>query len=77
MEANGYNGNVAAQSAQAIATIKNLFVYGVTILGVIMIVILLFYKLDKEYPTIIKELLEREAKQISKKGTGKEAVEEN
>lgn len=67
MEANEYNGNLAAQSPQAIQTIENLFVYGVTILGVIMIVILLFYKLDKEYPAIIKELLEREAKQIKTK----------
>lgn len=31
-----------------------------------MIVIFLFYHLDKEYPTIIKELLDREAKVILK-----------
>lgn len=66
MEANAYDGTLAVQSEQALATIENLFVYGVTILGVIMIVILLFYKLDKEYPAIMKELLEREAKQIEK-----------
>ena len=30
-----------------------------------MIFILLFYKLDKEYPQIIKELLERESKSKS------------
>lgn len=62
MQMNGYDGNVSVQSGQALGTISNLFIYGVTILGVIMIVILLFYKLDKEYPRIIKELLEREAK---------------
>lgn len=64
MESAGYDGNLAVQSAQASATIQNLFVYGVSILGVVMIVILLFYKLDKEYPTIMQELLAREAKQM-------------
>lgn len=61
MEANQYNGDLGTQSAQALNTISNLFIYGVTILGVIMIVLLLFYHLDKEYPTVMKELLEREA----------------
>lgn len=65
MESAGYNGNLAEQSAQASATIENLFIYGVSILGIIMIIILLFYHLDKEYPQIIRELLEREAKQIN------------
>lgn len=62
MEANQYNGDLKVQSQQALDTISNLFIYGVTILGIIMIVLLLFYRLDKEYPTIMKELLEREAK---------------
>ena len=61
MEANQYNGDLGTQSAQALHTISNLFIYGVTILGVFMIILLLFYHLDKEYPTIMKELLEREA----------------
>lgn len=61
MEANQYNGDLGTQSAQALHTISNLFIYGVTILGVIMIILLLFYHLDKEYPMIMKELLEREA----------------
>ena len=51
MEANQYNGDLGTQSAQALHTISNLFIYGVTILGVIMIILLLFYHLDKEYPT--------------------------
>lgn len=71
MQANGYDGNAAVQSAQAVSTIQNLFIYGVAFLGVIMIVILLFYKLDKEYPAIIRELLEREAKQIAEKNKKK------
>lgn len=62
MEANQYNGDLKVQHQQALDTISNLFIYGVTILGVIMIVLLLFYHLDKEYPTIMKELLERESK---------------
>lgn len=62
MSANEYNGNLAVQSPQALSTISNLFIYGVAFLGAGMIVVLLFYKLDKEYPTIMEELLEREAK---------------
>lgn len=68
MQANEYDGTLAVQSAHALSTIQNLFIYGVTLLGIIMIVILIFYKLDREYPAIIKELLEREAKQIEKQG---------
>ncbi|MGN0427708.1 MAG: MFS transporter, partial [Agathobacter sp.] len=68
MQNAGYEGSMAAQSERALVTIQNLFIYGVALLGIIMIVILLFYKLDKEYPTIIKELLEREQKQKEKIG---------
>ena len=66
MESTGYNGNLATQTELATQTIQNLFIYGVSILGVIMIVILLFYKLDKEYPMIMRELLERETAQMQK-----------
>lgn len=61
MASSGYDGALAAQPASALATISNMFIWGVTILGVIMIVVMLFYKLDKEYPQIMKELLAREA----------------
>lgn len=71
MQANGYDGTVAVQSAHTLGTIQNLFIFGVAVLGVIMIIIMLFYKLDKEYPTIIKELLEREQMQIQKAGQNK------
>lgn len=64
MAASGYNGELAAQSEQALATISNMFIYGVTVLGVLMIVVLLFYKLDREYPQIMQELLERESKKV-------------
>lgn len=66
MESTGYNGNLATQTELATQTIQNLFIYGVSILGIIMIVILLFYKLDKEYPMIMRELLERETAQMQK-----------
>ena len=66
MESTGYNGNLAAQTELATQTIQNLFIYGVSVLGIIMIVILLFYKLDKEYPMIMRELLERETAQMQK-----------
>lgn len=66
MEMNTYNGDAAVQSEQALNTISNLFIYGITILGVLMILILTFYHLDKEYPKIIRELLDREAKVVLK-----------
>lgn len=60
----GYNGvlSAAEQSQQALDTVYNLFVYGMVGTAVFVIVILLFYHLDKEYPTIMQELLERENK---------------
>ena len=68
MEAGGYlsAAGVTEQSQQAIDTIFYLFVYGIAIIGVAIIVLMLFYHLDKEYPRIMKELLEREA-HVSKK----------
>lgn len=66
MASAGYNGALAVQSEAALATISNMFIWGVTILGCIMIFIMLFYKLDKEYPQIMKELLERESKKVEK-----------
>ena len=62
MSASGYTGAAVAAGSAAAVTISNLYIYGIAILGAIMIFILLFYKLDKEYPQIMKELLEREAK---------------
>lgn len=66
MAAAGYDGALAVQSEAALATISNMFIWGVTVLGCIMIFIMLFYKLDKEYPQIMKELLERESKKVEK-----------
>ena len=43
-----------------------MFIWGATVLGCVMIFVMLFYKLDKEYPQIMKELLERESKKAEK-----------
>ena len=66
MAAAGYNGALAVQSEAALATISNMFIWGVTVLGCVMIFVMLFYKLDKEYPQIMKELLARESKKAEK-----------
>ena len=59
MEGNGYDGTLAAQPEAAIETIYNLYVFGIAAIGCIMIVILLFYHLEQEYPKIISELMAR------------------
>lgn len=61
MSASGYTGDVVELGSAAANTISNLYIYGIAVLGVVMIAMLLFYKLDKEYPQIMKELLAREA----------------
>lgn len=63
----GYNGvlSAAEQSQKALDTVYNVFVYGMVGTAVFVIVILLFYHLDKEYPTIMQELLEREKKAVA------------
>lgn len=66
MASAGYDGALKVQSAAALSTISNMFIWGVTVLGCIMIFVMLFYKLDKEYPQIMKELLERESKKVEK-----------
>lgn len=66
MASAGYNGALAVQSEAALATISNMFIWGVTVLGCVMIFVMLFYKLDKEYPQIMKELLARESKKAEK-----------
>ena len=64
MQAGGYRSvaGATAQSSQALGTIYNLFVYGIAVIGIGIVVLMLFYKLDKEYPKIMEELLKREEK---------------
>ena len=54
------SGNVI-QSQSAIDMIVQIYMYGPIIVWVIIIVSLLLYKLDKIYPKIMKDLVEREA----------------
>lgn len=52
----GYVGAQASQSPEAISMISALFIWVPVIVSLLMIVLLLFYKLDAEYPKILKEL---------------------
>lgn len=64
MSWSGYNGlaSAAEQTELALDTVYNLFVYGMVGTALFVIAILFFYNLDREYPQVIKELLEREQK---------------
>ena len=50
----------AVQPETAKAMIMSIYKYGTTFIWVIAAVVLIFYKLDKIYPRIMKELAERE-----------------
>ena len=79
MAAGGYHSaaGVTSQSPEALQTIYNLFVYGIAVIGLGIVVLMLFYKLDKEYPQIMAELLEREEKiKAAKVGGADEATGE-
>ncbi len=58
----GYNGALAVQSESALTAISNLYIYAPIIFLVILPILYCFYKLDKQYPQVIKELTERENK---------------
>ena len=51
----------AVQPQSAIDMIVHMYMYGMTLIWVILIVILLLYKLDKLYPRIMRDLVQREA----------------
>ncbi|MBU3184555.1 MFS transporter [Clostridium estertheticum] len=59
LSAGGYVASSNVQSASAIFAIKSLYIYLPMILTVIQIAILLLYKLDKEYPSILQDLIDR------------------
>ena len=54
------NTGNAVQPQAVIDMIVNIYMYGIIIVWVIVIVSLLFYKLDKLYPIIMKDLIMRE-----------------
>lgn len=58
----GYNGALAVQSETALTTISALYLYAPIIFLAIVPILYLMYKLDKQYPQVMKELAEREAK---------------
>ena len=58
----GYNGALAVQSESALRAISNLYIYAPIIFLIILPILYCFYKLDKQYPQVIKELTERENK---------------
>jgi GPH family glycoside/pentoside/hexuronide:cation symporter len=59
LAAGGYVANAPAQSPSAMAVISFMFIWLQLILYVLSVIILLFYKLDKEYPAVIKDLQQR------------------
>ena len=65
MDASGYMsyaGGSVAQPRSALAMIQNIYLYGPLLIWAIALVVLILYKLDKLYPTIMQELKEREAR---------------
>ncbi|MGN1007896.1 MAG: MFS transporter [Butyricicoccus sp.] len=58
----GYDGLAAVQSATALDTISALFIWGPIIVWGVTAIILLFHRLEKQYPAIMKELAERESR---------------
>ena len=52
----------AMQPTSAQQMISSIFKFGPILVWIVAIIVLLFYKLDKIYPTIMKELTEREAR---------------
>jgi GPH family glycoside/pentoside/hexuronide:cation symporter len=59
LAAAGYNGLAEVQPPSALTAIRICFVYVPIVLYVLQVVILLAYKLDKEYPAILEELERR------------------
>ncbi len=58
----GYNGLAAMQSTAATHAILNMYMWGPVIIWLIAVALLIFYKLDKQYPSIMEELHERETR---------------
>lgn len=56
----GFDGTLASQSASAMEMIKNMYFFCAPVCCAIILAAFLFYNLDKEYPSIMAELKERE-----------------
>lgn len=55
-------GGNMTQPGSAVDMIRNIYVWGPTLIWVVAVVVLIVYKLDKKYPKIMEELGEREAR---------------
>lgn len=65
LSASGYissNAGGVTQPDEALSMIRNIYAFAPMIIWGIVVAVLLFYKLDKKYNTIIGELAEREAR---------------
>lgn len=60
----GYVGGVAEQTASALASIKFLFLYVSLIVYFLIAILMIFYKLDKEYPQIVEDLRQRKLQHL-------------
>lgn len=58
----GYDGTLAVQNITAVNAIHDIYVLGPLPVWGIIILLLVFWQLDKTYPSMMKELSEREAK---------------
>lgn len=58
----GFVGGQAIQTESAITTMKLCMIGAPIVIAVVLIIALYFYKLDKIYPTVMKELEERQQK---------------
>lgn len=63
------------QPQSAIDMIIDIYKYGPMIVWIIIIIVLCFYKLDKQYPQIMKELNEREFKKVVEKEESQGSLE--
>ena len=51
-----------AQPDSAVAMIKNIYLWGPTLVWIVAVIVLVMYQLDKKYPQIMEELGKREAR---------------
>lgn len=59
LAAGGYVGTAAVQTASAVTAVKMSYIYVPIVLTAIQIIVLMFYRLDKEYDLILEEIRER------------------
>lgn len=58
----GYDGLAQVQTPEAISAINVIYMIVPAVLAVVWVILMMFYKLDREYPGYVKELEERRAK---------------